>query len=77
MNKVRAYSIRVHENAEFSFTDLEDRLILKLVNKITGKTSERPYYKLEKGIDVFEAVKIDTIVYHMHNAIGLDLWDSE
>lgn len=69
--------MRVHKNAELSIANFEDRLEITLSNKITGATSKRMYYKLEKGIDVHEAVKIDIIVYHMHNDIGLDVWDSE
>lgn len=77
MGRVEAFPLRVHEDADLSIVNFEDRLELKLTNKITGVFSEKPYYKLEKGIDVHEAVKIDIIVYHMHNDIGLDVWDSE
>lgn len=76
MSKVRAFPLRIHEDAELSCNEFEDRLEFKLVNKITGKTSERPYYKLDKGISVGESVKINTIIYHMHNEIDLNLWDS-
>jgi hypothetical protein len=76
LNEVRTFTLRVHENAELSCEEFDDRLEFKLVNKITGKISERPYYKLDTGISVGEAVKIDTIIYHMHNEIDLNLWES-
>lgn len=75
MNVVKLFQPRVHDKAELSIADFEDRLELKLVNKVTGKTSEKPYYKLDTGMDMGEAMKIDFIVSHMHNAIGLDLWE--
>lgn len=72
---VRTFPLRIHEKAEFSFDDLEDRIKLKLVNKETSSKSEKTYYKLEdRVIDVHEAMKIDAILYHMHNDIDLNLW---
>lgn len=76
MNEIKAFSLRVHEKAKLSINEFDDRLELKLINEDTGKTSEKSYFKLDKGIDIHEAVKIDTIIYHMHNEIGLNLWDS-
>lgn len=75
MEEVRAYSIRVHEKAELSCEEFEDKLELSLKNKETGELVKKSYYKLDTGMSMTEAVKIDTIVYHMHNEIGLDLWD--
>lgn len=73
---VKAFPLRIHEKAEFSYEDLEDRIELKLVNKETGSKCERTYYKLkDEQFSVKEAVKIDTILYHMHNKIDLNLWD--
>ena len=77
MSDVRTYSIRVHDKAELSCRDFEDRIILTLKNKDTGATREEYYLKLDSGFDVKEAMKIDAIVYHMHSKIGLNLWDSE
>lgn len=75
MSKVQAYPIRIHENAELTCVDHDDRLTLKLTNKVTGRATEKPYFKLDTGIDIREAMKIDAIVYHMHYEIGLDLWE--
>lgn len=75
MNKTRAYSLRVHDKAELSITGSEDRLELTLTNKETGESSEETYYKIDTPFLVGEAMKIDTIIYHMHNKIGLNLWD--
>jgi hypothetical protein len=76
MERARAFQLRIHEKAEFSCEDLEDRIELKLVNKETGSKCERTYYKLEDRVmDVHEALKIDTILYHMHNKVGLNVWD--
>lgn len=77
INGVRAYSIRTHDKAEISCEDYEDRLEITLKNKDTGDSIKKSYYKLETGIDIEEAIKIDTIVYHMHYEIGLDLWKSK
>lgn len=73
--RVGAFPVRVHGSANLSIDEFEDKLVLRLTHEITGKTSERNYFKLETGIDLQEAVKIDTIIYHMHNEIGLNLWD--
>lgn len=77
MNQVKAFHLRVHEKAELSCNEFDDRLDFKLVNKDTGKISERNYFKLHEGISINEAVKIDTIIYHMHNEINLNLWESK
>lgn len=71
---VRGYSIRVHDKAELTCEEFEDKLELSLRNKDTGDLVKRSYYKLETGINTKEAMKIDTIVYYMHNEIGLNLW---
>lgn len=76
MGETKAFTLRVHEKAELTCVEFDDKLELKLINKDTGKSSEKPYFKLEKGIDMKEAMKIDAIVYHMHNEIGLNLWES-
>ena len=71
-----AVPLRVSDNAAFSFNDLEDKIELKLIHKETGKESERTYYKLEdRTMDATEAIKINTILYFMHNEIGINLWD--
>lgn len=75
-NGVRAYSIRVHDKAKLTTEDFDDRIELKLVNKETGKESNKTYYKLD-SMTLHEVVKIDAIVYHMHNDIGLNLWGYE
>ena len=75
MNKVKAFSLRVHEKAELSIKEIDDKLELTLINKETGNSVEESYFRLDKGIDVQEAVKINTIIYHMHNKIGLNLWE--
>ena len=72
---VRAFPLTIHENATFSFEDFEDRLELKLTNKETGLVSQRPYYKLEEGLSVHEAHKINMILRNMSREIGLDLWN--
>lgn len=76
MNQVRVFKLRIHEKAELISNEFEDRLELKLINKETGAIEERTYYKISEGITIAEAVKIDTIVYHMHNKIGINLWES-
>jgi hypothetical protein len=76
MNQVRAFTLRIHEKAQLTSNEFDDRLELKLINTTTGKTSQRTYCKLEEGVTMNEAVKIDTIIYHMHNEIGLNLWES-
>lgn len=75
MDKVRVYGIRTHSKAELSCEEFEDRLMLTLKHKETRKTVSEVYYKLDTGIDIGEASKIDIIVHHMHGKIGLDLWD--
>lgn len=77
MSEVRAYSIRVHERAKLSCEEFENRLEFKLINTVTGKSTERTYLRLDTGIDAREAMKIDAIVYHMHNEIGLNVWSSK
>lgn len=74
---MRAFQLRIHEKAELSSSEFEDRLELKLINKDNGKASERTCYKIDEGIAMNEAIKIDTIIYHMHNEIGLNLWNSK
>lgn len=76
MDNLKAIPLRVHEKAKLSIDVLDDRLELKLINKDTGESIEEPYFKLDSGIDINEAMKIDIIVYHMHNKIGLNLWES-
>lgn len=73
-NLIRAFPLRIHDKADLSYKNFDDRIEIKLVNKDTGETSERIYYKIEEGITVHEAVKIDNILYFMHNEIGLNLW---
>jgi len=73
--KIRAHSMRVHEQANLIVEDFEDKLLFKLTNKVDNKTAEKYYYKIDK-MDTKELVKIDTILYHMHNEIGLYLWDN-
>lgn len=77
MNEVRAFPLRVHEKAKLSIKEFDDRLELKLVNKNTGEISERIYYKVDEGITAHEAMKIDAIIYFMHNEIKLNLWGYE
>ena len=72
--KIRAHSLRVHEQAKLTFEDFTDKILFKLTNKDNNKTTEKYYYKIGK-IDAKELVKIDSILYHMHNEIGLNLWD--
>jgi hypothetical protein len=75
MELARVFPLRVHDKAELSFDDLNNRIELKLVNKETGDSCKRTYYKLDESFSMVEALKIDTILYHMHNKIGLNLWD--
>lgn len=75
MSEVRAYSLRIHDKAELSIVGFEDRLEITLTNKETGDTAEETYYKIDTAFLAAEAMKIDTIIYHMHNKIGLNLWD--
>ena len=77
MEEAKAFSLRIHEKAELTCTEFDDRLEFKLINEDTGKSVGKPYFKLDKGIDMNEAMKIDAIVYRMHYEIGLDLWESE
>lgn len=74
MYQAQVYKLRVHDDADLSSIEFDDRIEFKLVNNITGKTSKRNYYKLTEGITINEAVKIDTIIYYMHNEIGLNIW---
>lgn len=76
MDIARAHVIRVHDKAKLTCEEFENRLELSLKNKETGELIKKPYYKLETGIDIGEVIKIDTIIYHMHNQIGLNLWKS-
>jgi hypothetical protein len=75
MTKVKAFPLRIHKNAELFYDEYDDRLEFKLVNKENGEIAQRSYYKIDDGITVNEAVKIDTIIYHMHSEIKLNLWD--
>lgn len=73
---IRVFPLRIHKNAELLYEGLEDRIEIKLINKETGIKSEKTYFKLKDEVfSVIEAAKIDTILYHMHNEIGLNLWD--
>lgn len=76
MIEIKAFPIRIHDKAKLTCIEHDDRLLLKLVNKVTGKAVEKPYFKLDTGVDLHEAMKIDVIVYHMHNEIGLNVWES-
>lgn len=77
MYNIKAFHLRIHEKAELSYNEFDNRLELKLTNKETGQTSEKTYYKINEGITITEAMKIDTIIYFMHNDIGLNLWGSK
>jgi len=73
---VRAFQLRVHEKAEFSFEEFKDKIDLTLVNKETGTRSERAYFKLKgESLTIYDTSKIDTILYFMHRDIGIDLWE--
>lgn len=74
---VRAFPLRVHSNAKISIKDFDDKLELELRNTLTNESTKRKYLKLDSGIDINEAVKIDTIIYHMHHDIGLNVWDDD
>jgi len=73
--KIRAHSMRVHEQSNLTVEDFEDKLLFKLTNKVNDNTAEKYYCKIGK-IDAKELVKIDTILYHIHNEIGLNLLDN-
>lgn len=71
----RAFPLRVHVEASLATKDFKDRVEFTLTNKETGAIAERTYYKLQENVlTVEDAMKIDHILYFMHNEINLNLW---